>query len=132
METGDVLEVIGTLGAGGTGLAGVYLLIRALWKLVSGQLAEQRKLLADAREGTESVVRERNNLRERLDTLRDQWDSDTSRKNAVIDGLNDRLNLKAQYIRKLEEYASHLRSLLIEDCKKDPSDLPKYPRRRED
>lgn len=58
------LDTIGTVGATGGGVAFVYLLLRQLWKLVTGQIADQRQLLVDAREGREDVVKERNDLRE--------------------------------------------------------------------
>ena len=129
-ETADVLEVVGTVGAGGTGIAGAILLIRAMWKLISGQLQEQRHLLNDAREGTEKVRQERDNLRTRNEELKQMWNEDADRKDNVIDGLRDQLDREYSFSRRLAEYASHLRSKLIEECGQAPADLPPYPKRR--
>lgn len=125
----DALELIGTGIAGSGGLAGLLLLIRALWKLISGQLAEQRNLLRDAREGTEAVVEERDKLRDRIMNLNSSHDTTLAARDKIIDQLRDDLHYESVRRQQWSEYSSELRAMLIEECGMRLTELPDTPKR---
>lgn len=125
-----MLEVLGTLGAGGGGLAGLYLLARGVWKMWSGQIREQRLMMEDAREERSDILAERESLRNRLNEANERCAELEKVLRDNNEHLRQQLNECHKKRRQWSEYSSQLRRDLIESGV-SVKDLPPFPKERE-